>query len=95
MPKGYWVAHVTVTDPERYKGYQDIAPKAFAKYNATFLARGEDAQTLEGESWQRHVVIEFESVEHALECYGSTEYKRARDQRSGACTASITIIEGI
>ncbi|MBA4351240.1 MAG: DUF1330 domain-containing protein, partial [Rhodobacter sp.] len=25
----YWIAHVTVTDPERYKAYQALAPVAF------------------------------------------------------------------
>ncbi|KAG1648046.1 putative HTH-type transcriptional regulator YdfH [Nymphon striatum] len=48
MPKGYWIALVTVTDPEAYAGYQQLAPAAFAAYDATFLARGGDATTLEG-----------------------------------------------
>ena len=26
----YWIAHVTVTDPERYKGYMALAPAAFS-----------------------------------------------------------------
>jgi len=29
MPKAYWIAHVTVTDPERYKLYANAAPEAF------------------------------------------------------------------
>ena len=95
MPKGYWVAHVTITDPERYTGYQDIAPKAFQKYNITFLARGGASKSLEGDSWERHVIIEFDSFEQALECYESAEYKRARAQRGNACNANITLIEGM
>ncbi|KAB7614397.1 DUF1330 domain-containing protein [Amylibacter sp. SFDW26] len=95
MPKGYWIAHVTITDAGQYKTYQEIAPKAFQKYDAKFLARGSDAQTLEGDQWQRHVVIEFDSMEQALECYNSTEYKNARALRDGTCKASITIINGM
>ena len=38
MPKAYWIARVTVTDPDRYKLYADAAPIAFKKYGATALA---------------------------------------------------------
>lgn len=94
MPKAYWIAHVTVTDPDAYKGYQHHAPEAFAKHGARFLARGGDATTLEGDDWQRHVVIEFDSKASALACYHSPEYTAARALRQGACTAHIVIIDG-
>lgn len=95
MTKGYWIAFVTVTDPEAYAGYQHHAPAAFAKYGGRFLVRGGDADTLEGPEWQRHVVIEFESKEQALACYNSPEYQEARRHRAGACTANIAIVEGL
>jgi len=95
MPKAYWIAFVTVTDPETYAGYQHHAPAAFAKYGAEFLARGGEAETLEGEDWQRHVVIAFESKAQALACYNSPEYKTARELRAGACKANIAIVDGV
>lgn len=94
MPKGYWIAFVTVTDPETYAGYQQHAPAAFAKYDARFLVRGGEATTLEGDAWQRHVVIEFPSKADALACYNSPEYQSARARRAGACMAQIAIVEG-
>jgi len=94
MPKAYWIANVTITDPDAYKGYQELAPAAFTKYNARFLARG-DAVTLEGQPWQRHVVIEFESLTLAQACYASHEYQSARAKRLGAAQADIAIIEGL
>ena len=93
-PKGYWIANVTITDPEAYKGYQAAAPAAFAKYGARFLARGE-AEVLEGEPWQRRVIIEFDSMEQARACYASSEYASAREKRAGACVADIALIEGL
>lgn len=93
-PKAYWIANVTVTDPEAYKGYQDIAPLAFAKYGARFLARG-DAETLEGEPWQRRVIIEFDSLALARACYASEEYRAARAKRVSACRADIALISGL
>ena len=95
MPKGYWIAFVTVTDPDAYLGYQEHAPAAFAKFGAKFLVRGGAADTLEGKEWQRHVVIEFESKEQALACYNSPEYQAARAHRATACTANIAIVEGM
>lgn len=95
MPKGYWIAFVTITNPEAYAGYQQHAPAAFAKYRARFLVRGGDAETLEGDKWQRHVVIEFESKAQALACYHSPEYQEARKHRTSACDVIITIVEGL
>ena len=93
-PKAYWIANVTVTDPEAYKGYQDIAPAAFQKFGARFLARGE-AETLEGHPWQRRVIIEFDNIEDARACYASDEYRAARERRRDACQADIALIEGV
>jgi uncharacterized protein (DUF1330 family) len=38
----YWIAHVTIHDMEQYKEYMALAPLAFEKYGAKFLARGEN-----------------------------------------------------
>ena len=93
MPKAYWIANVTVTNPEAYQGYQAIAPQAFAEFGARFLARGE-AETLEGNPWQRRVIIEFNSLEDARACYNSEAYRAARAKRNNACKADIALIEG-
>ena len=45
MPKGYWIAHVTVTDPEQYQQYAGSTREAFQKYGATVLARTAVAET--------------------------------------------------
>lgn len=95
MPKAYWIAFVTVTDPAAYVGYQQHAPVAFARFGAKFLVRGGAADTLEGDPWQRHVVISFDSKAKALECYNSSEYQAARKLRSGACEAQIVIVDGL
>ncbi|SIS99559.1 DUF1330 domain-containing protein [Paracoccus saliphilus] len=95
MAKAYWIANVTVTDPERYASYQALAVKAFSKYGARFLVRGGLAETLEGTAWERHVVIEFDSREQANACYNSPEYRAARGARSDACIADIAIIDGM
>lgn len=94
MTKAYWIARVTVTDPEAYAGYQALAPAAFARHGAVFLARGGTTECVEGSVWERHVVIEFPSLDAAKACYASPEYTAARAKRRGACTAEIFITEG-
>lgn len=91
----FWIAHVTVLDPVKYKDYTDIAPQAFKKFGAVFLARGGEAHVLEGESFERHVVIQFSDMRTALACYHSPEYQASKAKRDGHCRAQITIVEGI
>ena len=91
----YWIAHVTVTEPEAYKGYQALAPAAFAAHGARFLARGGAAEVLEGPRLERHVVIEFPSLDAARACYASPEYQAAKARRDGACIAHVVIVQGL
>ena len=96
MPKGYWIAHVEVTDPDQYVHYVDGAKAAFEKYDATFLARGGENTEVEGPLGRsRHVVIEFPSYQQALDCYNSPEYQAAKAHRLPAGIASVTLIEGL
>ena len=91
----YWIAHVTVTDPERYKAYQALAPAAFARFGGQFLARGGEADVLEGPSHARHVVIAFPDLAAARACYASEEYGAARAAREGAAEVALVIVDGV
>lgn len=95
MAKAYWIAHVTVTDPDNYSLYANGAPVAFEKYNARILARGGAYQQMEGKGHARNVVIEFADMETALACYNSAEYQTAKAHRKEAGIADIVIVEGV
>jgi uncharacterized protein (DUF1330 family) len=95
MPKAYWIAQVTVSNPDQYRLYAESAPLAFRKYGALVLARGGRSTQMEGEGRPRNVVIEFPSYEDAVSCYNSPEYQSARARRKGAGEASIVIVEGV
>jgi uncharacterized protein (DUF1330 family) len=95
MAKAYWIAHVSVTDPDQYKHYAGDAPIAFKKYGATILARGGTSQQMEGNGRPRNVVIEFPTLQAALDCYNSAEYQSAREKRIGAGEADIVLVEGV
>lgn len=94
MPKAYWIAHVDVRDVERYKDYVATAKPAFERYGARFLARGGEWRTLEGEDRARNVVIEFPSMQAALDCYRSQEYQAAKAIRVTVADAHMVVVEG-
>lgn len=95
MPKAYWIARVSVTNPEQYKGYADLAPAAIKAHGGRILARGGRTEQMEGEGRPRNVVIEFPSLDDAVACYRSADYQAARAKRLGAGVAEIVIVEGV
>lgn len=94
MAKGYWVAHIDVTDAEIYKKYATENAIAFKKYGARFLVRAGKFEVTEGSVRQRNVVIEFPSYQAALDCWNSPEYKKALAIRKPISSGDILIIEG-
>ena len=94
MPKGYWIAHVDVSDPEGYKEYVALNAKAFAKYGAKFLVRGGRSTLKSGTARARHVVLEFKDYATALACYESPEYTAAAAVRDKYSSVDVIVIEG-
>lgn len=94
MKKGYWIAHVDISDPEGYKRYQAANAEPFAQYGAKFLVRAGESETAEGTARSRHVIIEFPSYQAAQECYYSAGYQHAKSLREDAGIADLIIVEG-
>lgn len=94
MRKGYWVAHVDVSDPKAYEKYRVANAEAFTKYGAKFLVRGGERVVAEGEAKGRTVVIEFPSYEDAMAGYESPEYRKAKKLRDPVSTGDLVIIKG-
>src|ERR1700730_11321997 len=94
MPKGYWIAHVDVGDPEGSKAYIAANAVAFGKYGARFLVRAGQHELVEGAARSRHVVLEFKDYATALACYRSPEYQHAIALRQPNALADIVVIEG-
>ena len=49
LKKGYWIAHVNITNPERYQDYIAANAVAFRKYNARFLVRAGQCVVAKGD----------------------------------------------
>ena len=96
MPKGYWIAHVDVTDPEGYKEYVALNAKAFSKYGARFLIATDSPEVLEGDRTVKRIVfIEFESPRRAREFYHSKDYQDVIDYRFKSAKAHLYILDGL
>ena len=94
MAKGYWIAHVTVDDPEGYKAYVAANAIAFKKFGARFLVRGGKSEVKSGMAKDRHVILEFDSYATALACYASPEYQAAASIRDTCSAADVVVVEG-
>ena len=91
----YWIARVTVTDPDAYARYAERVPAAIGPFSGRMLARGGRSTTLEGTDRERTVIIEFPSFDRAVACYNSTAYQEAMDLQKGAAIRDLCIVEGV
>lgn len=94
MPKGYIIAHVTVTDPEAYKEYVIKDTPILEGLGGRFVIRGGQSEVVEGESHERHVVIEFPSYEAAQAAYNDPDYQEVAKIRCRTAQSSIILVEG-
>lgn len=94
MPKGYWIPHIDVRDPEGYKAYTAATRGAHEKYQGVALVRGGQCEVVEGRGRARNVLREFPDYAAALACYRSDEYQRARPLRLQNADCDFIIAEG-
>ena len=94
LPKGYWIVHIEVKDPEGYENYKKASSKPLARYGAKFLVRGGPQEIPEGFSKTRTVLIEFPNLTAAKLCYESHEYQEAKTIRNKYSVADVIIVEG-
>jgi uncharacterized protein (DUF1330 family) len=93
--KGYVVAQITVTDATRYEDYKAGAGAAITAFGGRFLARGGQAEAVEGGPLgERIVVIEFGSFERAAAWYASPDYAAPLAIRKEAADVTVWITEG-
>lgn len=78
MAKGYRITcYRSVTDEATLKNYARLAGPIIEAHGGRFLARGIPVKAYEFGVNQRLVIIEFESMQKAIEAYESPEYQVA------------------
>jgi len=94
VPKGYWIPHIDVSDPEGYKAYMAATPPAHEKYAGVALVRGGRCEVVEGHARARNVLREFPDYSTALACYRSPGYQAAKPLRLAHAQCDFIIAEG-
>ncbi|MCJ2047690.1 DUF1330 domain-containing protein [Methylobacterium sp. J-078] len=95
MPNGYWIARITVTEPEAYAAYAQALPALVARFGGRFLVAGGRLEAVEGEARPRNVVIAFDDYDTARACWHSPAYAEVARLRAGAATVDVVIVEGV
>lgn len=95
MPKGYVIAHATVTDADKWAQYVEKSKIALDKFEGKPIVRGGKCEIVEGNGTTRNVVLEFPSYDHAHGYATSPEYAAAKALREGAGQIDITVVEGV
>jgi uncharacterized protein (DUF1330 family) len=94
MP-AYFVCTMTVHDPETYRKYTALTPATLARHGGRFLTRGDEVQTLEGETFaERLVLLEFPDKAAALAWYHDPDYQNASAFRRAASKGRMILQEG-
>jgi uncharacterized protein (DUF1330 family) len=94
MP-AYFVCTMTVHDPETYRRYTALTPATLARHGGRFLTRGDEVQTLEGETFgERLVLLEFPDKAAALAWYHDPDYQNASAFRRAASKGRMILQEG-
>ncbi|MCH1449969.1 MAG: DUF1330 domain-containing protein [Litoricolaceae bacterium] len=96
MSRGYVLANVRVDDPAGYKAsYQDHVGALVQKYHGTFLVRGGHKTDMENSfPYDRLVVIEFPSRQHAEDWYNDPGYQQLVTDANPFIERTVVIVDG-
>lgn len=82
MPKGYPIGFVKVTNAQEFKAcYSSKFVGVFEKYESKFIVQTDVTSHQEGRHFDRHVIVEFPSVEKALLALDIAEYQEIKCHR--------------
>ena len=97
MTKAYLIsAYQEVNNQDALTAYAKLAAPALIAAGGKFLARGMPSAVKESGKSQRTVLIEFESLQAALQAYESEAYQLSMKELVGnAVVRDIRIIEGV
>lgn len=95
MAKGYWVAcYRGIKDHEALKNYSALATSAIEGAGGRFLSRGTAVAAHEAGWLERTVIVEFDSVAHAIAAYQSDAYQKAVATMKNRVERDFRILEG-
>src|ERR1700722_971245 len=96
MAKAYWITcYREVLQPDKLAAYAKLAGPSIEAGGGRFLARGVAAKAYEAGQSDRTVVIEFDSVEHAIAVHDGPGYQAALAALDGGAVRDVRIVSGV
>ena len=96
MAKAYWVvSYREIKDPAKLGAYAKLAGPAIESQGGRVLVRGIAVKAWEAGQLERTVVIEFDSVEHAIAVHDSPSYQAALNALDNGVVRDMRVVEGV
>ena len=97
MPKAYVIAHVTLTNSEKFVAeYGSKVEETIQAFGGQFLARGGEVSYREGEKLgDIDVIVEFPDRQSAIAWEESEQYQAILPGRTDNTTGNVIITDGI
>jgi uncharacterized protein (DUF1330 family) len=96
MAKAYWIScYREISDPAKLAAYAKLAGPSIEAGGGRLLARDIAAQAYEAGLLERTVLIEFDSVEHAIAVHDSPGYQEALAALKGGAVRDVRIVSGV
>jgi uncharacterized protein (DUF1330 family) len=93
MSKAYWVVcYREISDPTKLAAYAKLSAPAIVGGGGRVLARGTAVKAYEAGQLERTVVIEFDSVEHAITVHDSPAYQEALKALDGGAIRDMRVV---
>jgi uncharacterized protein (DUF1330 family) len=96
MAKAYWVVcYRQIKDAAKLAAYAKLAVPAIETGGGRVLARGTAVKAYEAGQLERTVLIEFDSVEHAIAVHDSPAYQAALRALEGGVVRDMRVVTGV
>ena len=95
MAKAYWiVCYREIKDPNKMAAYAKLSLPAIQAGGGRVLARGTAVKAYESGQLERTVLIEFDSVEHAITVHDSPAYQEALKALGDGAVRDLRVVAG-
>jgi uncharacterized protein (DUF1330 family) len=95
VAKAYWIScYREISDPAKLAAYARLAGPAIEAGGGRFLARAAAAKAYEDGKAERTVLIEFDSVDHAIAVHDGAAYQAALAVLNGGVVRDLRIVPG-
>lgn len=96
MAKGYLIAfYRSIKNPDAVMAYSKLAVPAIQAAGGRFIVRGLPAKAYEEGLSERVVVVEFDSVQEAIDAHDGPGFQEALKVLGDAAERDMRIVEGV